>query len=745
MSQETLQEDSFIQHPRIVEGSLEARTYQEVIAAEALDQNTIVVLPTGLGKTAVGILVAAQRLEERPNSKILMLAPTKPLAEQHKKEFSRCLEIDTDVFEVLTGETGPEKREDIWKEVGAFFGTPQTVENDIINGRLDLSDFSLVIFDEVHRATGDYPYSFIADKYVDSSDDPRILGLTASPGGDREKIERVADNLYVDNFETRTEDDADVEPYVEEKETNWVKVQLDRNFERVKKQLEKAERKRLSKLKGLGLLDSTSRVQKSDLLKLRGEIGSKLGEQDDPKLYQGMSHVAACMKIEHALELLETQGVKPLYQFFEKMEKDPGSKAAKSLLDDENFRNAMSVTEWMVNNGKEHPKLEELEKLLNEKIEDDKNAIVFTQYRDTVDLIHEKMDEKADLEPVKFKGQKENFTQKRQIEILDEFRDGDYNILVSTSVGEEGLDIPSVDYVFFYEPIPSEIRTIQRRGRTGRQESGEIYVLMAEDTRDEGHYWSAKHKEESMKEVVEDLKGEGSNGVEVESSKESKEGQKTLDGFSGGEELVIIADDRENKVMKELSRKDVKVRSQRLEVGDFLVSDRAAVERKKAEDFVSSIIDNRLFPQLRSLAGQFERPVLLLEGEDLHGHRDIHPNAVRGALSSAVLDFDIPVLWSSGLEETSELLISLARREQEDQDRSVDLRGERSPKTEKELQEYLVAGLPKVSNTLAERLLERFGSVKEVFSASETDLKDVEGIGEEKASRIVDILGREYE
>ncbi|MFB6265477.1 MAG: DEAD/DEAH box helicase, partial [Candidatus Nanohaloarchaea archaeon] len=311
MPQETLQEDSHVQHPRIVEGSLEARTYQEVIAASALEENTIVVLPTGLGKTAIGILVAAERLEQSPNSRILMLAPTKPLAEQHRNEFERCLEVDTDIFEVLTGETRPEKREEVWKEVGAFFGTPQTVENDIINGRVDLSDFSLVIFDEVHRATGEYPYKFIAEKYVDQADDPRILGLTASPGGEREKIERVADNLYVENFETRTEEDPDVEPYVEEKETNWVKVQLDRNFERVKKQLEQAERKRLSKLKGLGLLDSTSNVQKTDLLKLRGEIGSKLGEQDDPKLYQGMSHVAACMKVEHALELLETQGVKP--------------------------------------------------------------------------------------------------------------------------------------------------------------------------------------------------------------------------------------------------------------------------------------------------------------------------------------------------------------------------------------------------------------------------------------------------
>ncbi len=744
MPQETLQEQSHVDHPRIVDGSLEARTYQEVIAASAIDENTIVVLPTGLGKTAVAMLVAAHRLDEEPNSKILMLAPTKPLAEQHRDEFERCVEVDTDVFEVLTGETRPAKRAELWKEVGAFFGTPQTVENDVINGRVDLSEFSLVIFDEVHRATGDYPYTFIAERYVEEAPDGRVLGLTASPGGDESQIQRVADNLSVTNFETRTADDPDVEPYVEDTETNWIRVSLDRNFERVKKQLEEAERTRLKELKGIGVLDSISGVQKKDLLRLKGEIGSRLGAEDDPQLYQAMSHVAACMKVEHALELLETQGVDPLYRFFESMEKDPGSKAAKRLLEDENFRNAMSVTEWMMNNNKRHPKLAELEELLAEKIEGDATAIVFTQYRDTVDLIHDTLDTHEDIAPVKFKGQKEEFTQAKQMEILDEFRDGDHNVLVSTSVGEEGLDIPAVDYVMFYEPIPSEIRTIQRRGRTGRQEEGAVYVLMAEDTRDEAYYWSAKHKEDQMKEVVQGLDDGGPTETSTGDDTGSG-GQRTLDGFDDSDDIVIVADDRENTVMKELSRRDVQVRSSRLEIGDFLLSDRTVVERKTAADFVDSIVDNRLFPQLQEMVGEFSQPLLVIEGEDLYRHRDVHPNAIRGALSSVALDYGIPILWSTGPEETTELLIAAARREQEDEGRTVDIRGERSPTTERDRQEFLVAGLPNVSETLAERLLEEFGTAEAVFTASSTELQQVEGIGEETADRIRDLLERDYE
>lgn len=747
MGQTSLQND-YIQHPKLHEEVLESRTYQEVIAASATDQNTMVVLPTGLGKTAVAILLAAHRLQERPATKILMLAPTRPLVEQHRDEFERCLDTETGIFKVLTGDTRPEKRKDVWKEIGCFFATPQVVENDIINGRIDLSSFSLVVFDEVHRATGDYPYGFVAEKYVQHGDDPRILGLTASPGGDRAKIEGVAERLFMENFEIRTEEDPDVRPYVQETETEWVKVSLDRNFKRVKRYLEDAQRTRLKELKRLGLLDSISNVSKKDLLQLRGKIGKRMNTEDDPKLYQGMSHVAAAMKVEHALELLETQGVKPLHHFFEKMKKDRSTKAARTLLEDEDFGNAVAVTEWMVNNDKEHPKLGKLKERL-EGMEGEENAIVFTQFRDTVDLLHGKLQQLDGVEPVKFKGQGEDFSQTKQLEILDDFRAGTYNVLVSTSVGEEGLDIPAVDEVIFYEPIPSEIRTIQRSGRTGRQEEGKITVLMAEGTRDEAYYWSAKNREKKMKTVMEELDDGGAPTAgddEASTTDAGGEGggQATLDGYSEEDGIVIVADDRENRIMKELSRREVTVRGKRLEVGDFIVSDRCVVERKAADDFVSSLIDNRLFPQVEAMNDAFQRPILLIEGTDLYRHRDVHPNAIRGALASIALDYDTPILWSEDEDETVETLVSLAKREQEERDREVAIRGERSPRSERELQEYIVAGLPNVSTKLAERLLQRFGSVEAVYTATEDELKRVEGIGDEKASRIRDILSRSY-
>ncbi len=722
-----------IEHPKIHKGTIESRAYQEVIAAQAQDRNTMCVLPTGLGKTAVAILTAAHRLKETPDTKVLVLAPTKPLVDQHRKSFEEKLDTGTGIFQTLTGDTRPEKREEHWKEVGCFFATPQVVENDLISKRLNLEQFSLVVFDECHRATGEYPYRFIADKYISQAEDPRILGLTASPGSERDKIDQVAKNLHIGNFEVRTEEDEDVKPYIEKKNINWIKTTLDRHFKRCKKHLEDAKNNRIKELSKKGYLKGGN-ITKQDLLKARGKIQKKLSKNQEPELFWAVSKIAACMKVDHALELLETQGTEPMYNFLKDMKDNPGSKAEKRLLEDEDFQNALAVSEWMYRNNKKHPKLQRLEKLVKEKFTKGDTGIVFTQYRDTVDSIEKRLGEIDYIKPVRFKGQKEDFTQEKQLEILEEFREGEHNMLVSTSIGEEGLDIPNVDYVIFYEPVPSEIRSIQRKGRTGRQKEGNVYVLIAENTRDESYYWSSHHKEKQMKQVLKDLKDK----------EPTMEAQKTMDSFIGDGQVVIYADDRENKIAKELSKKDIEVRTKRLEIADFLVSDRTAVERKTCKDFVDSIVDKRLFKQVKELKEQFDNPVIIIEGETLYKHRNVHPNAIRGALAALALDYQIPTIWADDREETVENLVSLAKREQEEQDRGITIRGESSPRSEKGLQKFIVSGLPNISDKLAKRLLEEFGSVKSVFNASENAMKNVEGIGESKAERIKEILEKEF-
>ena len=135
-------------------------------------------------------------------------------------------------------------------------------------------------------------------------------------------------------------------------------------------------------------------------------------------------------------------------------------------------------------------------------------AIVFTQYRDTarhiVDILNSN-----NITAARFVGQAKKdgdvgMKQEEQAQILEAFRRGEFSVLVATSIAEEGLDIPEVDLVIFYEPIPSEIRYIQRRGRTGRRSSGSVIILAAKDTIDERYLNASKRRIEKMNQALSD-------------------------------------------------------------------------------------------------------------------------------------------------------------------------------------------------------------------------------------------------
>ncbi|MFP4117130.1 MAG: DEAD/DEAH box helicase [Candidatus Aenigmatarchaeota archaeon] len=507
--------DEYFEHPLIKDNKLEKRLYQETIFHTTVRNNTLVVLPTGMGKTISAVLLAAHRLDKK-GGKVLFLAPTRPLVEQHKRFFNDFLEIAEGDMKVLTGKVRPKKREKEYKKGMCFFATPQVAQNDIIAGRLNLDDFSLVIFDECHRATGDYPYGFIAEMYMQRADDPRILGITASPGGSEKEIRSVMDNLFIDEVEIRTEDDKDVEGYVEDVEKNWKKVDLPEEFKEVKELLEKAYKKRIKKLKDWDYAP-TGDVYRKELLKLQGRLRKKISKSEEDKmLYAALSKSAEALKIEHGLMLLETQGSSSLYEYLKRLREEARegkTKAAKSVMKDANIATAFRKTSSLLDKGVEHPKLEALEETVKEQFrnKEDSKILVFSHYRDQVSKIKEKLKEVDGCKPEVFIGQAgdEGMSQKEQVERLEKLEDGKYNTLIATSVGEEGLDIPAVDLVVFYEPVASEIRSIQRRGRTGREKSGKVIVLMAKDTRDEAYYWKSKHRERRMKETLKDMKSDG--------------------------------------------------------------------------------------------------------------------------------------------------------------------------------------------------------------------------------------------
>ncbi len=730
-----------VSHPLVRENAIESRLYQEVIVGNASQNNTLVVAPTALGKTVIAILLAAHRLEKFPEGKVLMISTTRPLVNQHSNSFKKFLNIHEDKIVVFTGYTPPKEREELWRNSLVICATPQVIENDLISGKYSLSDVSLIVFDEAHRSSGDYPYAFIAQRYVKEAEHPLILGLTASPGGDEARIAEVCESLFIKNIEVRTEGDIDVKPYIKGIAIEWRKVELPEAFEKIKGNLEAALKDRLDTLKRLGLTRSANiRVPKKELLALREKLqGSLAKEGGAPETYMGLSMVAACINLAHALELLETQGLITLLKYFERLQKGR-SKAVKGLLRDVKVLRAVRLTENL-SREMHHPKLDALVEIIRK--ESKKKVIVFSQFRDTTLKIVDELAGIAGVKPVRFVGQAskegdKGLTQRQQLEILDKFRSGEYNVLVATSVAEEGLDIPKVDLVVFYEPIPSEIRAIQRRGRTGRSRAGRVIVLMTKKSRDEGFYWSSFHRERRMRVILERLKDRYYKPrMEVD--------QKQLQDFFEVSHTIVI-DSRElaSNVARELLEYGIVSKPKVLDVGDYVLSDRVGVERKTAEDFLQSIIDKRLLEQVLRLRQSYARPLLIIEGKDLYSKRGVHPNAVRGALASIAVDFGIPTIFTRDERDTAGLLAAIVKREQKEGRGEIQIRGDKRVLTMGEQQESIIAGLPKVNIVLARRLLQEFKSVEKVFNAREEELTRVQGVGEKIARDIRRVITALY-
>jgi len=489
---------------------IKPRLYQEFIASTAIEKNTLCILPTGMGKTLVAIMVAAYRLENFPNSKILMVAPTRPLVNQHMKNFSNLMNLEKTEFVALTGKIHATDRKVFYAKGRLFFATPQLIRNDIENNVLDLTDFSIVIVDECHRSVKKYAYTSVIDYYLKQSSHPLILGLTASPGGIKDKIDEVKKSLHIEAVEIRTEEDYDVQPYVQETKVERVYVELPEELQRIRTHLEQAYIKRLEWLISSKLIYSM-KVTKRELLDLQKEIGRMYEQTRDFMVAKALTTCAQAIKIEHAIGLLETQGITPLYKYFLDLEKNKKSVATRNILNDPNFINAIKETKELFVKGIEHPKLEKLMGIIKEEINRKPRTkiIVFANYRSSVEKIT-KVLESNNIQAREFIGQAvkdgKGLKQKEQIEILNEFGYELFNVLVATAVGEEGLDVQEVNLVIFYEPVPSEIRSIQRRGRTGRTKTGRVIFLITKGTRDEGYYWSAIHKERKMKKILYDMK-----------------------------------------------------------------------------------------------------------------------------------------------------------------------------------------------------------------------------------------------
>ncbi|MDS0282565.1 DEAD/DEAH box helicase [Haloarcula onubensis] len=835
----TTADGEFLDHPLVTDGFLENRRYQVELADTASGDHALVCLPTGLGKTTVSLLVTARRLHE-VGGKSLLLAPTKPLVQQHAEFYREALRIPDDEIVVFTGEVRPDDRAELFEDATIVIATPQVVENDLVGNRIDLSRVTHCTFDECHRATGDYAYNYIADRYHADAADPLVTAMSASPGDDEEAILGVCENLGLSEVAVMTEDDADVAEYTHDTDVDWKRIDLPEVVIEIRDAINEVVSDRLAQLKELGVTNKTSPdLSEREIQGMQAEL-RKLMNNDQSEGYQGMSLLAEIRKLRTAVTYVETQSVESLRRYFERLKEaarsSGASKADQRLVSEPKIREAMRKADTYDDL---HPKFRRTRMLLAETlgIDGGERVIVFTESRDTAETLVDFLSNHFTTQ--KFVGQSdtdgsEGMTQTEQQETLERFRGGEFEVLVSTSVAEEGLDVPEVDLVLFYEPVPTAIRAIQRKGRTGRQAEGRVVVLLANDTRDEAYFWKARNDQKRMQNELNSLKsvaGELSaeldqTGLDDYEGAESGEsdgegattgagepeapatnggvsdgGQAGLDAFAGqdmasetdqqaasetasggaagpaadegdsegsddptdgetddavvakagGDEAVeIVADQREldSTIARDLStRAGVETRLETLAVGDYVLSDRVVVERKTVSDFLDTLTggDRSMFEQVGDAARNYARPVVVVEGGDLYGERNVHAKSINGALASLAVDFGASVLRTDDEGETADLLETIATREQDDGDREVSVHGEKQSKTVAEQQEYVVASVAEVGPVTARSLLDHFGSVEAVMTATHDELREVDGIGDVTADRIRAVVGSAYE
>jgi ERCC4-related helicase len=505
--------------------NLTPREYQKAIFEVAKDKNTLVVLPTGVGKTLIALMLSVERLKKHPMSKIVFLAPTRPLVEQHFEYFKKNLpELFADL-QLFTGQIPAEKRKKIWQTAEVIFSTPQCVANDLEHYLYNLNDVSLLIIDEAHRCLKNYDYTKVVSFYKNHAKNQRILGLTASPGSDADKVRQISKHLSLDEIEVRTRDSEDVKPYMQEREFTKIEVPFPPQLMEVRALLKKIYDNQVNKLKESNFI--LGPVNKITLLKLQQRLFGQIQQRNFAAM-TGVSWTAQAIKVSHALELLETQTLSGLNLYMKSMIEQAAqkkSRAVQTLVKSPEFNAANILLQELITRKVEHPKINQIAEIVQQEFKENPKSkiIIFSQFRETASTISKKISEIENIKSSIFIGQAKKsgsgLSQKEQRQVIDDFREGKLNVICATSIGEEGLDIPEVSAVIFYEPIPSAIRKIQRAGRTARLQPGKLIILVTMDTRDEIHHYAASAREKKMYKTIELVK------------KELKTQSKTLDSF----------------------------------------------------------------------------------------------------------------------------------------------------------------------------------------------------------------------
>ncbi|XP_033244408.1 Fanconi anemia group M protein isoform X3 [Drosophila miranda] len=502
-------------HNWIFPNNLPLRSYQQNIVQSALYKNTLVVLPTGLGKTFIAAVVMYNFYRWYPQGKIIFMAPTRPLVAQQIAACQKIMPFPGSDTVQLTGQLARPKRAQLWASKRVFFATPQVVHSDMLEtddrAYFPFGAIKLLVVDEAHRAKGRYAFTQVADCMMAHNPNFRMLALSATPGRTMEDVATVCQNLYIANLQVRWDNSIDVQPYIHRRIIRTIVVPLKDRMKETRERLLQIIEPYLRQLIAADVLKGTKgNISKNNLLydqKTFNERSAKGQRHPEHNIIAG--NFAACISLYHSLELMERHGLRV---FVNNFDADEEGREKFVLARDGDLRNLvdqvrlnlganpLDFTTHTMTNGEVpampadldfgHAKYEKLRLVLLEHFASnaESRAIVFCEYRESVMLIHRLLLQHRPLLRARcFVGQGSTagasyaLTQKQQIQIMADFRSGTSNVLVATSIGEEGIDVGEVEMIVCFDICSSNpTRFVQRIGRTGRKKNGEVVMLVTE-------------------------------------------------------------------------------------------------------------------------------------------------------------------------------------------------------------------------------------------------------------------------
>ena len=487
-----------VDHPGLKRSTVEARAYQLEGVAEALECSTLLVYPTAAGKTAVSVMVIAEVIAN--GGKAVMIAPTVGLVEQHKGTLTNWLAEGVSIS-TLTGSTTRDKRGAVWNSSKVVIATPQVFHNDILSGLIDPSTLEILIVDEAHHSVGSHAMGKSCDEFIIRGGN-KILAMTASPGYSKIHVEALCRRLGINRIHTRSSTDSGLKRYLSDLELIEVRVEVPEELVELASPLKQWQEGLIDTERRLGRYVHGGKVTyvglSSAMERARGAIS-----RGDGTAFASVSRLALALTLNHLINHILSQGVGAAREFLRRKSSEASSskKSTRAFLTDKRVADLRKKIDAL---DEVHTKIGTVRRLVSERLRrsPESKIIIFANFRDTVASIHMALEGIEGASPLRFVGQSKKLegglTSKEQIQTISEFKQGVGNILVATSVGEEGLDIPSADLVIFYEPVGSETRTIQRRGRTGRRRQGDVVVLIAEGTRDEAAAVASHRRESAM-------------------------------------------------------------------------------------------------------------------------------------------------------------------------------------------------------------------------------------------------------